>query len=365
MNFDLLPRSWRTRRMRSQVLLLVAGSSLLAGLLAGNGWSQIRGPQLGYVFDESQGILRPILGVPGASRLGDPLNLGLSLTLAEISPKQDYALGVTQGDGMLVLVIFGEGDQPGPVQKIGSVGPGASHISLSSEGKSAAVLFPESKSLRILSGLPDSPLLTGEIDLRLAGFPEALALDNEGKLVLLSVPETQGSRISMYSRETGLQSLGIFGKVSALKLSADRNVLVADRESHEVSLIQDVLGGAQRIRLAAREDGIDDPVAVAFSIEERRVFVANAGSRSIASLSVDGGPTALTFCDCTPTTLERLDGDGVFRLTGLSEKPLLMFEASATENRVLFVPLDDARRDRALRERRADLPVTVRRSRLP
>jgi len=365
MNFDLLPRCRRAGRMRSGVLLLVAGSSLLAGLLAGNGWSQIRGPQLGYVFDESQGILRPILGVPGASRLGDPLNLGLSLTLAAISPKQDYALGVTQGDGMLVLVIFGEGDQPRPVQNIGSVGPGASHISLSSEGKSAAVLFPESKSLRILSGLPDSPLLTGEIDLRLAGFPEALALDNEGKLVLLSVPETQGSRISMYSRETGLQSLGIFGKVSALKLSGDRNVLVADRGSHEVSLIQDVLGGAQRIRLAAREDGIDDPVAVAFSIEERRVFVANAGSRSIASLSVDGGPTALTFCDCTPTTLERLDSDGVFRLTELSEKPLLMFEASATENRVLFVPLDDARRDRALRERRADLPVTVRRSRLP
>jgi hypothetical protein len=34
-------------------------------------------------------------------------------------------------------------------------------------------------------------------------------------------------------------------------------------------------------------------------------------------LSVDGAQ-ALTFCDCTPTTLERLDGDGVFRLTGLS-----------------------------------------------
>jgi len=72
---------------------LLVAASLLVGLLAGNGWSQIRGPQLGYVFDESQGILRPILGVPGASRLGDSLSLGVSLTLAEISPKQDYALG--------------------------------------------------------------------------------------------------------------------------------------------------------------------------------------------------------------------------------------------------------------------------------
>ena len=345
---------------------LVAAGSLLVGLLAGNGWGQIRGPQLGYVFDKGSGILKPILGVPGASRLGDPLDLAVNLTLAEISPKQDYALGVTQGEGgKLVLIRFGEADQPSSVLTIESAGLGASHITLSNEGKSAAVLFPESQSLKILSGLPDSPLLAGEIDLRLAGLPEALALDDEGKLVLLAVPENQGSRISVYSRETGFQSLGIFGRVSALKLSADRQVLVADRESDEVSLIHDVLGGAQRIRLAAREDGIHDPVAVAFSREERRVLVANAGSGNIASLSVDGGPTALTFCDCTPAALEKLDGDGVFRLTELSEKPLLMFEANAAETRVLFVPLGNAQRDRAARERRASQPIATRRSRLP
>ena len=222
------------------------------GLLAGNGWSQIRGPQLGYVFDQSQGILRPILGVPGASRLGDPLPLGVPLALAEISSKQDYALGVTQGDGKLVLVTFGEGEQPSSVQTIESLGLGASHITLSSEGKSAAILFSESQSLRILSGLPEKPQVTGEVDLRLAGFPEASALDDDGKLVILSVSENQGSRISLYSHETGLQSLGIFGKVSALKLSTDRQVLVADRATQEVVLIRDVLGAAQRMRIAAR-----------------------------------------------------------------------------------------------------------------
>ena len=366
MKTDLrLPGCQRAGRPRSQVFLVAAGS-LFLGLIAGNGWSQIRGPQLGYVFDKGSGILKPILGVPGASRLGDPLDLAVNLTLAEVSPKQDYALAVTQGEGgKLVLIRFGEADQPSSVLTIESAGPGASHITLSSEGKSAAVLFPESQSLKILSGLPEAPLLAGEVDLRLAGLPEALALDDEGKLVILAVSENQGSRISVYSRETGLQSLGILGKVSALKFSADRNVLVADRESHEVSLIHDVLGGAQRIRLAAREDGIHDPVAVAFSKDQRRVFVANAGSGSVASLSLEGEPVALTFCDCTPTALGKLDGDGVFRLTELSEKPLLMFEAGAIENRVLFVPLDNGRRERALRERRANLPVTVRRSRLP
>jgi hypothetical protein len=346
-------------------LSLVAISSLLMAFSAGSSWSQISGPQLGYVFDQSQGILRPIFGVPGASRLGDPLNLGVSLTLAEISPRQDYALGVTQGGGTLVLVTFGEGDQPSSVIPVDAGGTGASHIVLSSEGRSAAVLFPQSQSLQILSGLPERPQVTGAVDLRLAGFPEASALDDEGKLVVLSVAENQGSRVLAYSQETGLQSLGIFGKVSALKLSADRRALVADRETQQVILIRDLLASAQRLVLASKEDGIHDPVAVAFSREETRVFVANAGSGSIASLSLDGGPAVLTFCNCAPAALEKLDGDGVFRLTELSEKPLLMFEAGATENRVLFVPPDNVRRDRELRETRANLPIATRRNRLP
>lgn len=350
---------------RSGRLLVVVASGLLAGFLARDAWTQIRGPQLGYVFDQGQGGLRPILGVPGASRLGDPLPLGVTLALAEISSKQDYALGVTEGDGKLVLVTFGESDQPSSLQTIESIGRGASHITLSSEGKSAAVLFPEGQSLQILSGLPEKPQLAGGVDLRLTGLPEALALDDEGQLIVLSVSETQGSRISVYSRETGLQSVGIFGKVSALKLSADRQVLVADRETQEVVLIRDVLGAAQRIRIAAKEDGIHDPVAVEFAKNQRRVFVANAASGSVASLSLDGEPATLTFCDCTPTALGKLDGDGVFRLTEISEKPLLMVEATGTEIRVLFVPYSSAQTNRAERERRANLPVSARRSRLP
>jgi len=352
------------QRSSRRHFVIVAGS-LLVVLLAKTSRGQIDGPQLGYVLDKRDGMLRPILGVPGASRLGDPLPLGLTLASAEISSKQDYALGVTQTDGKLVRITFGKGDQPSSAQTIESLGPGASHITLSDKGKSAAVVFPQSQSLRILTGLPETPQFDWEVDLRLAGLPEAVALDDEGKVVILSVSENQASRISLYSRETGLQSLGIFGKVSALKLSANQQVLVADRETQEVILIRDVLGTAQRMRLAGREDGIDDPVALEFSNDQTRVFVANAGSRSVAALSLEGEPAALTLCDCTPTTLKKLDGDGVFRLTELSEKPLLMLEATATETRVLFVPNGGAALNRAERERRATLPVAARRSRLP
>lgn len=346
-------------------LLVIAMGGLLMGLLARTAWSQIRGPQLGYVFDQSQGNLRAILGVPGASRLGDPLSLEVNLVFAEISPKQDYVLGVTEDDGKLVLVTFGETAQPVSVQKIESVGLGASRITLSREGKSAAVLFPESQRLRILTGLPGDLQVAEEIDLRPAGLPEALALDDEGKLVVLSVSENQGSRISLHSSESGFQSLGVFGEVSALKFSTGRQVLVADRASQEVILIRDVRDATQQIRIAGREDGIHDPVALDFSKDQKRVFVANAGSGTVAALDLGGAPATLTACQCTPTTLGRLEGDAVFRLTELSEKPLLMLEAGANETRVLFVPPGNTQRDRTVRERRARLPVITRRSPLP
>jgi hypothetical protein len=350
---------------RPERLLVVAVGCLLMGPLSKATWSQIRGPQLGYVFDESQGNLRAILGVPGASRLGDPLSLGVTLASAETSSEQGYALGITQDEGIPVVVAFGESAPSDAVQSLESIGLGASRIALSARGKSAAVLFPESLRLRILTGLPENPQVVGDIDLRPAGLPEALALDDEGKLVVLSVPENQGSRISLHSSETGFQSLGVFGDVSALTLSADRQVLVADRGSQEVILIRDILGAAQRIRIAGREDGIDDPVALEFSKDQKAVFVANARSGSVARLSLAGGPPNLTFCNCTPTALAKLDGDEVFRLTELSEKPLMMLEAGATETRVLFVPVSNALRGRAARERRASLPVETRRNRLP
>jgi len=271
---------------------------------------------------------------------------------AEISPRQNYALGVTQGNGEVVLVTFGEGEQPTSVQMLESVGRGAGHITLSSEGKSAAVLFPESQSLRILGGLPEKPQVTGEVDLQPVGLPEAWDLDEEGKLVILSVSEKQGSRISSYSRQAGFQSLGIFGRVAALKLSADRQVLVADRENQELVLIRDVLGAAQQIRIATKEDGIHNPIAVDFSKDQRRVFVANAGSGTVTSLDLEGGPAVVTACRCEPTTLKRLEGDSVFRLTELFEDPLLLLESTPGGDRILFVPaVSGSRASRARRER--------------
>src|SRR5436190_14394980 len=78
---------------------VMSARSLWLSLLIGVGTAasqthSIHAPQLGLVFDEAAGALRPIWGIAGSSTLGDPLPLGVTLKGAVVSPSQDYALAL-------------------------------------------------------------------------------------------------------------------------------------------------------------------------------------------------------------------------------------------------------------------------------
>ena len=69
--------------------------------------ASIEGPQLGLVFDATHKALRPILGIPGAAILGQPLNLGVELNKIAISPRQDYALATEGQHNQVVMLTVG------------------------------------------------------------------------------------------------------------------------------------------------------------------------------------------------------------------------------------------------------------------
>src|SRR2546421_9030504 len=52
----------------------------------------IGGPVLGFIPDAGGTAIRPVLGIPGASILGERLELTVDIRGALISPKQDYAI---------------------------------------------------------------------------------------------------------------------------------------------------------------------------------------------------------------------------------------------------------------------------------
>lgn len=316
----------------TRLIACIAVLSFLAAPVSG----EIRGPALGYLFDKREKGLRPIWGVPGASRLGEVLPIGTELARAEVSPGLDFALGVTL-DGRVSLLNLNATDLG--VRAL-ELPPGAEGIYLSPGGRSAALVYPQTRVLRILTGLPEAAALLGEVDLSGNPAPHIAAVSDDGALVVLGATENQVSSLYLYSKDTGLQSLGLMGDISALTLLGQDQILGADRQNNEVFVIRDPLGARIRLTLATQQEGISAPAALEVSRDRQRVFVANEETGTIATLNLSGAPVTLTPCQCRPAVLGRLDGDAVFRLTDLSDTPLLLLDADNLESRVLFVSRD-------------------------
>src|SRR5262249_51869693 len=63
---------------------------------------RVSGPTTGFVFDSGARSVRPVLGVPGGSTIGAPVDFGKDFVLAAawVSPRPDYGIGVS-GEGAL------------------------------------------------------------------------------------------------------------------------------------------------------------------------------------------------------------------------------------------------------------------------
>src|ERR1041385_552780 len=118
--------------MRKGTFFLIAGLTALAYAQQG----QVAGPVTGYVFDPDAHGVRPVLGIPGASVFGDPLQFGFDVAFATIAPTADSALAVA-GDGSIHLVRLG--GTPGEVPLNGaSVKP--ERVVYSPSGTSVALI---------------------------------------------------------------------------------------------------------------------------------------------------------------------------------------------------------------------------------
>jgi hypothetical protein len=331
----------RRHQLLLQVILLLVVGNPLFGDVALFASDSIRGPVLGYVFDRSLNGLRRIWGVPGASRMGEVWPAGVELSMAQLSSGQDFALGITKTEGRMVLVDLRA--EPSRVWTIPQTSSKIDQVVFSSRGDSAILVSSENRRLYLIRGLPDSPSGISEVNLsQLPAAPQTFALSDDGQLLLMAVQGGEVSTLYSYSGASGIRMVGLAGQVSAMRfLNQSRDAVAVDRQAREVFLIRDLLGSAERILLASEREGITSPVALELSKDNQRVYVANAEPGGVVTINFTGG-AQLTPCDCIPTALERM-GDSIFRLTELSDKPLMLLDGTGQESRVLFVPMDNKR----------------------
>jgi hypothetical protein len=297
---------------------------LASALLAVTGWAaDLAGPVSGYLFHANSHSLRPVLGIPGASILGQPLDLGFETALVAVAPRQDYLLAAGT-DGQLRLLRL---DPRGAGTTAVETPHGApDQIIFSPRG--TAALFVKGRTVDVVTGAPGAATVARTLDLSsIAGA--ALAVSDDGAVTLAL--GTDGVYAAGASAEWARLAPG----TAAAFAPGSHDAVVADRTARTVSIFTAVTEGGASRQVAGPDEGITAPVAVAFA-GEGKVLAANGDNGTVTVLDTAAGTRAALNCACTPTGLTSFGG--LFRLNEPGEGPLWLVDARAPEAALVFIP---------------------------
>src|SRR5262249_31053434 len=312
-----------------RIALSIASVSIVLILPAGGQQGTVDGPLLGYVFDSQSKGLKPVHGIPGNSRLGELVDVGVLFDDAVVARRQNYALGARSEGGDVFIVRLDGTPSAAPLGSQSA--PGA--FALSAGGSTAALYFPGTSLIQVFIGLPNAPSLVGQRDASTLPPGIGRTVSDDGQCVLALGADGSVTAVT----QSGSRSLDKLGRISDAQFAlGTHDAFLADITNHQVVAIADVAGAARRTIIAGPADGISQPTAVGLSIDESSLFVANYDAGSIARIGLRSPGINFTSCNCHPGLLQPMIGTALFRVTDGSEGPMLMFDAVTSS--VTFIP---------------------------
>jgi hypothetical protein len=300
--------------------------------------SSLNGPTLGYIFDGSSVEIRPVFGIPGASILGDPVPLGSSVATAEISAAQDFALVTSGLDGTPSVIPLNVAS--GEVTAIPGALAAPSRVVLSPGGASAALYYAQQQTIQVVTGLPSSPAISRQIDLsQFASTLSALAITDDATFVMAGFSAPEGGSVYLMASDGSQQLVLTLGTPSAiLFLDSNPDALVADQSNDTVYLLQNNGGNLAATVAANHDSGVVAPEALGVTGDGRWAFISSAEGEQITGIDLSGASVPVPIsCPCNPSSLQRMRGGAVFRLTEASSGSIWLLDATADQPRVVFV----------------------------
>jgi hypothetical protein len=242
------------------------------------------------------------------------------------------ALAVSGDNGRLQLIHLSSGD----IQDVSAIDAAPPRLIFSPSGTAALALGSK---LQLLTGLPDSPTVQ---ELALppdAGTPTAIAVSDDAQFVLFS--GRSGDTSSTWLLAPGMSPFQIAmpGPIVVASFQPGTRDAVAIGPDGTAYQIRSSSIPAEVRQLYAGSPQTTDPVAVRVSADGKRVYTAN---RLGTVTAIDLASTSLeaTDCGCTPTGLEPLISTNLFRITEISDRPVMLLDVSNPTPRVWFVPAD-------------------------
>jgi hypothetical protein len=295
----------------------------------------VGGPSLGFSPNADGTTVWPILGIPGASTLGQALNLGVEIRGAVVSPRQDYILALRTEDGQpIIRRLTSDPRDATPID-----GTRRNSVIAISPSGSAAVLYDnDSKVLQVLHGFPASPSIVFESDASsIAGDITALAVSDDASLSLVGFSNNgSGSLWAVSSAGSKFVSATYATSLSFIVNSQD--AVVGDSAVGEAFLLQRIVDAPQRFALISPGEGVTGLSGIAVSDDGRFAVVAGGASANVGIVDMQQSLRYVIPCNCKPNGVNRLTGTAVFRLNQPPDALVTILDLSSGKPRILVVP---------------------------
>jgi hypothetical protein len=286
-------------------------------------------PLLGYAFDASAGAIRPLRGIPGAAVLGGTFDAGFAMSSAVTAPQQNFALALS-ADGQPRLVSFGA--VPTAIALDGAMT--APDRMLFSASGGSAVLLSDGRT-QIVTGLPGSPAVKdieiGAID----GPIGSVAVSDDGTLLVLG--ESSGNRLWLIHSDGSRTMLPVPGSSAALAFQRGSHNAVAITQTGDLYLMQSLDSTPSVRTVLPGSDATAGAVGLQISDDGSQAYAATARG-NITVVDLKSGVAQSVSCQCAPTGIQQLR-PGLYRLTDVSNKPVMVLDASSGAPQVWFVPV--------------------------
>jgi hypothetical protein len=306
---------------------IVAASAMAATYASAQ---SIAAPDLALTFDREQRTLHRIVGTPGAAIMRPvPGHVAAAVPANARTP---FALVVTEERGDVAIL---DPSSSEPLRIITGVSSRPAAMALSPRGTTAALLYSDKRLLQVITGLPDTPSIAGELSLP-AGAVELFAISNSADVLLAATQEDGSALIYAGGPERSWIPFTAVGKIGGLAFAnSGTAAAIADTARAAVYIVNDIHAGTAAVLTEAH--GIVAPAHVAFSGDASLLVVTNAASGVATIVNLKAQTTASMDCECSPVLLQPA-GDALFLLGSVTDGPMPVVDARGTRPRVLFIP---------------------------
>jgi hypothetical protein len=303
--------------------LLIRPTALRAQDLAS---ARIGSPIVGLVSTEHrmETEVRAILGVPGSSRLSEPITLPAGVRHIRLAPTQEWGLAEQTGSGSLGIVRF-TGMQPGEFLSIAGAMSAPDSIAFSSMGRAAALVSLASGRVQVLGGSGTTPQVAMESQLPDLGrgslaavVPSddatvAAALSSDGRVFLLSP-----SAVSRLITATA-------GPAAVCFLPNQTSMVVADSATGAIFVIDSFLQSPIARTVASLPNLSGTRILLQPAGDAKSVFVAAVGGKTAYQVHLSDQSVSTVDVPVQISLLERVrDGDIFLLSANAGDSPWLL-----------------------------------------